>query len=79
MKGARVDAIDLGKLIEQASSELGPNASDEEITAKVLDFIESLNESDKAAVLDQLAKVASTAQLTHLRGSVEGRKGREIS
>ena len=67
---------DVSQLIAKASQELGPEASDEEITAKVLKTIESLPEADRAEVLEQLVKQASSGQLAHLEKEVGG-TGRE--
>jgi hypothetical protein len=63
--------VNVSQLIEKVSQELGPNASDEEITAKVLKTIESLPESDRAEVLEQLVKRTSSRGLAHLRAESE--------
>jgi hypothetical protein len=57
---------DVTELISQVSRELGPHASDEEISAKVLEAIEALPETDRVQVLDQLVKGVSSGQLRHL-------------
>jgi hypothetical protein len=62
---------DVGRLIEKASQELGPNASDEEITARVLKTIETLPDSERAEVLEQLVKGTSSRELAHLREESE--------
>ena len=62
---------DVGRLIEKVSQELGPNASDEEITASVLKTIETLPDSERAEVLEQLVKGTSSRQLAHLRAESE--------
>jgi hypothetical protein len=74
-----VDAIDLGKLIERAVAELGPNASDDDVSGKVVSFIESLNDADRAAVVDQIVKGTSSTQLAHLRKVLEASAGGDIS
>jgi hypothetical protein len=62
---------DVGRLIEKVSQELGPNASDEEITASVLKTIETLPDSERAEVLEQLVKGTSSRELAHLRDESE--------
>jgi hypothetical protein len=62
---------DVTELISRVSQELGPDASDEEISEKVLEAIEALPESDRAEVLEQLVKLASSGQLRHLDKEVE--------
>jgi DNA-directed RNA polymerase specialized sigma24 family protein len=62
---------DVGRLIEKASQKLGPNASDEEITASVLKVIETLPDSERAEVLEQLVKGTSSRELAHLREESE--------
>jgi hypothetical protein len=57
---------DVSQLISRVSHELGPDASDEEISQKVLEYIEALPESDRAQVLEQLVKGVSSGQLRHL-------------
>jgi hypothetical protein len=59
------------QLIEKVSQELGPDASDEEITAKMLKTIESLPESERAEVLEQLVKRTSSRERAHLRAESE--------
>jgi hypothetical protein len=62
---------DVTELISRISQELGPDASDEEIGKKVFDAVESLPESDRAQVLEQLVKAVSSGQLRHLEKEVE--------
>ncbi len=57
---------DVTELISKVSEELGPNASDDEISEKVLEAIEGLPESDRVQVLKQLVKGISSGQLRHL-------------
>ena len=57
---------DVTELMAKVGRELGPDASDEEISAKVLETIEALPESDRAQLLEQLVKGASSGQLRHL-------------
>jgi hypothetical protein len=57
---------DVTELISKISQELGPDASDEEISQKVLKAIEALPESDRAQVLERLVKGVSSGQLRHL-------------
>jgi DNA-directed RNA polymerase specialized sigma24 family protein len=57
---------DVTRLISKVSRELGPDASDEEISKKVLEAIEALPESDRAQVLEQVVKGVSSGQLRHL-------------
>ncbi|HTU39199.1 MAG TPA: STAS/SEC14 domain-containing protein [Acidimicrobiales bacterium] len=67
--------LDLGKLIEKTTKELGSDASDEAVTAKVVDFIESLDEVDKADVIDQIVKGTDSAELTQLRKALAKNEG----
>ena len=62
---------DVGRLIEKVSQELGPNASDEEITASVLKIIETLPDSERAELLEQLVKGTGSRELAHLREESE--------
>ncbi len=57
---------DVTELISKVNQELGPDASDEEVSKKVLEMIEALPESDRAQLLEQLVKGASSGQLRHL-------------
>ena len=54
------------ELISKVSQELGPDASDEEVSQKVLEAIEALPESDRAQLLEQLVKGVSSGQLRQL-------------
>jgi hypothetical protein len=56
----------VAELITRVSQELGPEASDEEVSEKVLKTIEALPESDRAKLLEQLVKGVSSGQLRHL-------------
>jgi hypothetical protein len=67
--------LDLGKLIEKTTKELGPDASDEAVTAKVVEFIESLDDVDKADVIDQIVKGTDSAELTQLRKALGKNEG----
>jgi hypothetical protein len=58
--------------------DVGPDASNNEITEMVLKAIEALPESDRAEMLEQLVKRASSRQLAHLDEEVETRTDREI-
>jgi hypothetical protein len=62
---------DVSELISKASQQLGPEASDEEISEKVREAIEALPESDRAQVLEQLVKGVSSGQLRHLEKEVD--------
>jgi DNA-directed RNA polymerase specialized sigma24 family protein len=62
---------DVTELISKVSAELGPQASDEEISEKVLEAIEALPESDRAQVLEQVVRGVSSGQLRHLDKEVE--------
>ena len=72
---------DVTELIAKVSQELGPDASDEEISQKVLEAVEALPKSDRAQVLEQLVKGVSSGQLRHLdreagpENQAEGREG----
>lgn len=59
------------ELISKVSQELGPDASDDEISEKVLEAIEALPESDRAQMLEQLVKGVSSGQLRHLDKEVD--------
>ncbi len=62
---------DVAELIARISGELGPHASDEQISAKVLEAIEVLPESDRSQVLEQLVKGISSGQLRRLGKEVD--------
>ena len=62
---------DVTELISKVTRELGPDASDEEISKKVLEAIEALPESDRAQVLDQVVKGISSGRLRHLDREVD--------
>ena len=62
---------DVTELISKVSDELGPDASDEEISEKVLEAIEALPESDRAQLLEQVVKGVSSGQLHHLDKEVD--------
>ena len=62
---------DVTELISRASEELGPDASDEEITQKVLEAIEALPESDRAQLMDQMVKGTSSGQLRRLDKDID--------
>jgi hypothetical protein len=62
---------DVTELISKVTRELGPDASDEEISKKVLEAIEALPESDRAQVLEQVVKGVSSGQLRHLDKEVD--------
>jgi hypothetical protein len=57
---------DVTELIAKVTTELGTDASDEEISEKLLKTIEALPESDRTQVLEQLVKGVSSGQLRHL-------------
>jgi hypothetical protein len=62
---------DVTELISKVSQELGPDASDEEISKKVFEAVEALPESDRTQVLEQLVEGISSARLRHLEKEVE--------
>ena len=62
---------DVTELISKVSQELGPDASDQAISEKVLEAIEALPESDRAQVLEQVVKAVSSGQLRHLQQEVD--------
>ena len=62
---------DVTEMISKVSQELGPGASDEEISKKLFEAVEALPESDRAQVLQQLVKGVSSGQLRHLDKEVE--------
>jgi hypothetical protein len=57
---------DVTELIAKVTQDLGSDASDEEISQKVLEAIEALPEADRAQVLDQMVKGVSSGQLRRL-------------
>jgi DNA-directed RNA polymerase specialized sigma24 family protein len=69
---------DVTELISKVSRELGPDASDEEISEKVLEAIEALPESDRAQVLGQVVKGVSSGQLRHLDKEVEADRRADV-
>ena len=68
---------DVTELISKVTRELGPDASDEEISEKVLEAIEALPESDRAQVLEQVVKAVSSGRLRHLDKEVEDDRGED--
>jgi DNA-directed RNA polymerase specialized sigma24 family protein len=62
---------DVTELISKVSLELGPDASDEEISEKLREVIAALPESERAQVLEQLVKGISSGQLRHLEKEVD--------
>jgi hypothetical protein len=62
---------DVTELISKVTQGLGPDASDDQISKKVLEAIEALPESDRAQVLEQLVKGVSSGQLRHLDKEVD--------
>ncbi len=67
---------DVTELIAKVSQELGPDASDEDVSKKVLEAIEALPESDRAQLLEQLVKGASSGQLRQLDKEVDADRQR---
>ena len=67
---------DVTELISKVSQELGPDASDKEVSEKVLETIEALPESDRAQLLEQLVKGVSSGQLRHLDKEVDADRQR---
>jgi hypothetical protein len=57
---------DVTELISKVSQELGPDASDEQITEKTLEVIKALPESEREQLLEQLVKGTSSGRLRHL-------------
>jgi hypothetical protein len=57
---------DVTELISKVSQELGPDASDAQITEKALEAIKALPESEREQLLEQLVKGTSSGQLRHL-------------
>ena len=62
---------DVTELISKVRQELGPDASDDEISEKVLKAIEALPEADRAQLLEQLVKGVSSGQLRRLEKEVD--------
>jgi hypothetical protein len=68
---------DVTELIAKVRQELGPDASDEDISKKVFEAVEALPESERAQVLEQLVKGIRSGQLRHLDKEVEADRQRE--
>jgi hypothetical protein len=62
---------DVTELIAKVSQELGPDASDEQITERTIEAIKALPESDREQLLEQLVKGASSGQLRRLDKEAE--------
>ena len=62
---------DVTELISKVRQELGPDASDDEISENVLKAIEALPEADRAQLLEQLVKGVSSGQLRRLEKEVD--------
>jgi hypothetical protein len=58
---------DLQEILLRVLRELGPDASDQAIAAKMTAYIEALPESDRAEVNEQLLTLTTSTQLAHLR------------
>ena len=69
---------DVTELIAKVGQELGPDATDEEISEKVLEVIEALPESERAQVLEQLVKGVSSGQLRHLGKELDADRGKGL-
>lgn len=67
---------DVTELIAKVSQELGPDASDEDVSKKVLEAIEALPGSDRTQLLEQLVKGASSGQLRQLDKEVDADRQR---
>jgi hypothetical protein len=65
---------DVTELIAKVSQELGPDASDEEISKRVLEAIEALPDADRAQLLEQMVKAASSGQLRRLDKEVDAER-----
>jgi len=57
----------LEDILAEVLKELGPDASDEDLKAKVLDTVEALPDVQKREVLEEMVTLASRSQLAHLR------------
>jgi hypothetical protein len=57
--------------------ELGSDASDEDLKAKVLDTVEALPDAQKREVLEEMVTLASRSQLAHLRNIGEATTNQE--
>ena len=68
---------DVTELIAKVRQELGPDASDEDISKKVFEAVEALPESERAQVLEQLVKGIRSGQLRHLDKEVEADRQRK--
>jgi hypothetical protein len=69
----------LEDILAEVLGELGPDASDEELKAKVLETLESLPAEDKREALDEMVQLASSSQLSHLQDLGEAESGKESS
>ena len=56
----------LADILAGVERELGPDASDDDVKAKVLETIEALPDADRSELLEEMVQVASTSQLAHL-------------
>jgi hypothetical protein len=62
---------DLQEILLRVLRELGPDASDDEIGEKMGEYVEALAESDRAAVMEQMLRLTTSAELDHLREMVD--------
>jgi hypothetical protein len=62
---------DLQELLLRVLREVGPEASDQAIAAKMTAYIEALSESDRAEVNEQMLRLTTSTQLAHLREITE--------
>jgi len=66
---------DLQEILLRVLRELGPDASDQAIAAKMTAYIEALPESDRAEVNEQMLKLTTSTQLAHLREITDDESG----
>lgn len=66
---------DLQEILLRVLRELGPDAPDQAIAAKMTAYIEELPELDRAEVNEQMLRLTTSTQLAHLREIAESESG----
>ncbi len=62
---------DLQEILLSVLREVGPDASDQAIAARMTAYIEALPESERAEVNEQMLRLTTSTQLAHLREIAE--------
>ena len=69
---------DLQEILLRVLREVGPDASDQAIAAKMTAYIEALPDADRAEVNEQMLRLTTTTQLAHLRDLTESESPTDV-